>query len=90
MLSLKKNLIITSVASIPIEFDVVVLNSILETKDKGLELYSTRKELKFKRYAHVNVVRSICRCSDLSDDVCNLQFSAQYLCLQVRILHSIL
>lgn len=86
----KQNWVITSVADIPIEFDVVVLNSILETKDEGLELYSTRKELKFKRYAHVNAVRNICRRSDLFDDVCNLQFPAQYLCLQVRILHSIL
>lgn len=41
----KQNWVITSVAGIQIEFDVVVLNSILETKDEGLELYSTRKEL---------------------------------------------
>ena len=86
----KQNRVITSVAGIPIEFDVADLNTILGTKDEGLDLYSSRKELKFAKYSHVNVVRNIYRRSDLSDNICNLKFLAQYLCSQVQILHNIL
>lgn len=72
-------------ACIPIEFDVANLITILWIKDEGLELYSSRKELKFVRYTHVDTFKNICRHSDLFDDVCNIQFPAQYLCLQVQI-----
>lgn len=75
-------------ACIPIEFDVVNLITILWIKDEGLELYSSKKELKFARYTHVDTFKNICRHSDLFDDVCNIQFPAQYLCLQVRIFTS--
>lgn len=86
----EKNHVKTSVAGIPIEYNVAQLNTILGTKDEGLELYSSRKELTFARCTHINAVRNICRWSDLSDDVCKIKFPTQYLCLQVRILHNIL
>ena len=37
-------------------------------------------------FVHVDVVRNICRRIDLSNEVCNIHFRIQCLCLQFRIL----
>lgn len=59
--SKNENRVKISVARIYIEFDVVDLNTILKTKDEGLELYLSKKELKFVRYTYANIVWNICR-----------------------------
>lgn len=82
--------LVTYVRGVPIEFTVEDLSSILETDHSGLELYTSRKELQFKCFSHVDAVRNIYRCQDLSDDIFSLPFRSQLLPKNVRILHSIL
>ena len=71
--------IVTYVGGIPIEFIMEDLNSILETDHMGLELYTSRKEIQFSRFSHVDAVMNICRRRDLSDDICSLPFRSQLL-----------
>lgn len=65
-----QDLILTDVYGVPIEFDVRVLNMILGTRNKGLNLYTSRKELQFSNFLHV-------------EDVCSLPLRFQFICLQV-------
>lgn len=71
--------IITNVRGVPIEFNVGDLNSIFGTKNEGLEIYTSWKELMFNYFFHVNAVGSICRLNDLFDDTCQLSFCSQLL-----------
>ena len=82
--------LVTYIGGVPIGLTMEDLNSILGTDHVGLELYTSRKELQFNLFSHVNAVRNICRCQDLSDDVCSLPFRSQLMPMQIRILHSIL
>ena len=66
--------IITNVRRVPIEFNVGDLNLILGTKNKGLEIYISRRELMFNHFLYTHVVRNIFRHNDLSDDICHLFF----------------
>ncbi|KAH9697929.1 hypothetical protein KPL71_023812 [Citrus sinensis] len=82
--------LVTYVGGLHVEFTVEDLNSILRTDHVGLELYTSRKELQFNCFSHIDVVRNICRRRDLSDDVCSLPFRSKLFPMQIRILHSIL
>ena len=82
--------IFTSVGGVRIVFNEVELCSILGIHYGGLDIYTTRKELEFSDFCHVDGVRNICRRRDLSDDLCSLPFRSQLLPFQVRILHIIL
>ena len=62
------------------------MNSILGSSDDGLEIFSLRKSPKLDSYVHVDTVRNICRCNDLSIEDCTIHFCTQCLCLQTRIL----
>ena len=53
--------LVTYVGSVPIEFIVEDLNSISGTGHAGLKLYTSRKELEFNHFSHVDAVRNICR-----------------------------
>lgn len=70
--------------------NVTDLIMILEIRNDGLHLYTTKKELEFPKYTYVQVVRNICGYSNMFDDVSNIHLRAQHLSLQVWILHSIL
>lgn len=72
--AIKLDRIITNHGGVPIKFNIEDLNLILGTENEGLEIYTSRKELMFNHFLHVNKVRNICRCSDLSDDICHLPF----------------
>jgi len=80
----------TFVGGIRIELDEPELCSILGITYGGLDLYTSRKELEFSNFRHVDGVRNICRRRDLSDDICSLSFRSQLLPFQIRILHIIL
>ena len=80
----------TSIGGIPIEFDVVDLNKILRTPNEGLELYTARGRIDYPWYSVEDVVRKICRHSDLSFKFCNSTLKSQALPFQLRILHSVL
>lgn len=80
----------TSVGGIRIAFNEPDLCSILGIAHGGLDLYTVRKELSFSEFRHVDGVRNICHCWDLSDDICSLSFRSQLLPFQIRILHIIL
>ena len=80
----------TFVGGIRIELDEPELCSILGIAYGGLDLYTSRKELSFSNFRHVDGVRNICRRQDLSDDICSLSFRSQLLPFLVRILHIIL
>ena len=82
--------LITYVGGLHVAFTVEDLNSILRTDHVRLEPYTSRKELQFNYFSHIDVVRNICRRRDLSDDVCSLPFRSQLFPMQIRILHSIL
>ena len=82
----KENQVITNVGGVLSEFDDTQLNSIIGTYDNGLEIFSDRKAPDIDHFVHVNVVRNICRHIDLYDEVCNIHFRTQYLCLQSHIL----
>ena len=82
--------IITFVGGVHIEFDEVDLCSILGIQYGGLDVYTTRKELDFNDFCHVDGVQNICRRRDLSYNLCSLSFRSQLLPFQVRMLHSIL
>ena len=82
--------IYTYVGGIRIAFNESELCSILGISYGGLDIYTARKELDFSDFRHVDAVRNICRCQELSDDVCSLSFRSQLLPFQVRILHIIL
>ena len=69
-----------------IDFDVSELNSILGTSDFSLEIFSTRKSPDIGHYVHVNAVRNIYRHINFSDEICNIHFLTQCLCLQTWIL----
>lgn len=84
------NRILTNVGRMPIKFNVGNLNLILGTKNKGEEIYTTRKEPDFNHSLHTHAVRNICRYNELSDDFCHLPFHLQLLLLQVQVLQSIL
>ena len=88
--STRKIKIITFVGGVHIEFYEVDLCSILGIQYGGLDIYTTRKELDFNDFCHVDGVRNICRRRDLFDDLCSLSFRCQLLPFQVHILHSIL
>lgn len=79
----------TYVEGVPIEFIIEDLNSILKADNSGLELYTSRKELQFNCFSHVDAVRNISQCRNLSDDICSLPFRSQLLPMQVRILQHI-
>lgn len=64
--------LVTYVGGVLVEFTVEDLNSILRIDDVGLELYTSRKELQFNSFSHVDAVRNICRRRDISDDICSL------------------
>ena len=80
----------TSVGGIRIAFNESELCSILGITYGGLDLYTTRKELSFSEFRHVDGVRNIYRRRDLSDDICALSFWSQLLPFQIRRLHIIL
>ncbi|KAH9671200.1 hypothetical protein KPL70_017266 [Citrus sinensis] len=82
----KENRVITTVGGVLIEFDDSELNSILGSSDDGLDIFSLRKPLDIDDYVHVDVVRNICRRSDLSVEDCTIHFRTQCLCLQTRFL----
>ena len=82
--------IITFIGGVHIEFDEEDLFSILGIHFRGLDIYTTRKELDFNDFRHVDGVRNICRHRDLFDDLCSLSFRSQLLPYQVCILYSIL
>ena len=82
----KENRVITNVEGVLIEFDNTELNSILRTSDTVSEIFSTRKAFDIDHFVHVDAVRNTCRRISLSDEVCNIHFRTQCLCLQSRIL----
>ena len=82
----KKNRVITNVGGVLIDFDVSELNSIVGTSNFRLEIFSARKSPDIGHYVHVDAVRNICRRINLSDEICNIHFNTQYLCLQTRVL----
>ena len=86
----KENRVITNVGGVLIEFDDTELNSILQTPEDGLKIYSAWKIPTIDNFVHVDVVINICRRIDLSDKVCTIHFHAQCLCLQSRILYRII
>lgn len=73
-----------------IEFDVFEHCQIIGIHLGGLQIYTAKKKLIFSYFLHVTAVRNICRCRDLSNDVCTFSFRSQLLPFQVRILHNIL
>lgn len=85
----QKNRIITHICGVCIEFDEANLSRILGIRYKGLNIYTTIKELNFNDFRHVDGIRNIYRRCDLSDDLYSLSFQSQLLPSQVRILHSI-
>lgn len=68
----KENRVITNVDLVDIDFNVGDLNTLLRTPDEGLEIYSAMKVPDFDYYSHVDEIRNMYRCIDLSDDVCNI------------------
>lgn len=74
-----QNKIITFVSEVCIEFDKANLSRILGILYEGLDIYTTRKELEFNDFRHVDGVRNICRRRDLSVDLCSLPFRSQFL-----------
>ena len=82
----KKNRVITNAGGVLIDFDVSELNSILRTFYYGLEIFLPRKSPKIDSYVHLDAVRNICWCNDLSDENCTIHFCTQCLYLQTRIL----
>lgn len=82
----KENRVITNVEGVLIEFDNTELNSILGASDTSLKIFSTRKALDIDHFVHVDSVRNTCRRIYLSDEVYNIHFRTQCLCLQSRIL----
>ena len=82
----KENRVITNVGGVLIDFDVSELNSILGTSYPGLEIFSSRHTPDIDHFVHVDAVRNTCRRISLSDEVCNIHFRTQCLCLQSRIL----
>ena len=70
----RKDRVVTHVEGVRIEFDMFELDRILEISCKGLNLYTTRKELHFSQFTHIEGVKNICRRCDLSDEVCSLSF----------------
>ena len=85
----RQNRIITHICGVCIEFDEANLSRILGIRYKGLNIYTTIKELNFNDFRHVDGIRNIYRRCDLSDDLYSLSFQSQLLPSQVRILHSI-
>ena len=81
--------IVTQVGGVPIEFDVELLNNILGISNDSHRIYTSRKAISFNSFAHHLGVRNICRCRDLTNDICNLSFRSQLLPPQVRILYTI-
>lgn len=86
----QQNMIVTHVGGVRIEFDDAELSHILRISYEGSDIYTTRKELNFNDFHHVNAIRNICRHRDLSNDLCTFSFRSQLLPFQARILHSIL
>lgn len=82
--------VLMHVGGVRIEFDIFELSDILGISSEGLNLYTSRKELHFSEFNHLEGVRNICRRCDLSNDICSLSFRSQLLPFQVHILHSIL
>ena len=82
----KENWVITNVKRVSIEFDDLELNSILGTSDDALQIFLPRKSPDIDDYVHIDAVKNICRCIDLSDDDCTIHFRTQCLCLQTHIL----
>ncbi|KAH9671118.1 hypothetical protein KPL70_017229 [Citrus sinensis] len=78
--------VITTIGGVLIEFDDSDLNSILGSSDDGLDIFSPRKPPDIDDYVHVDVVRYICRRSDLSVEDCTIHLCTQCLCLQTHIL----
>lgn len=74
-----QNKIITFVSEVRIEFDKANLSRILRILYEGLDIYTTRKELEFNDFRHVDGVKNICRRRDLSVDLCTLSFRSQLL-----------
>lgn len=70
-----------NVGGVSIEFNVKDLNKILGIKDKGLEIYSCRKELMLNHFLHVNEIWNTTHnvYGDLSDDICHMPFPSQLL-----------
>lgn len=54
--------------NVPTEFDMGDLNMIIGTEDEDLDIYASRKELKFSKFMHVEDVRNICKHKDFSND----------------------
>ena len=71
--------IITSIGGVRIEFDEVDLFSILRIWYGGLDIYTTRKELDFNDFHHVDGVWNICKRRDLSNDLYSLSFRSHLL-----------
>lgn len=86
----KNDRVITNVFNVPTEFDMGDLNMIIGIEDEDLDIYASRKELKFSKFMHVEDVRNICKHKDFSNDICSLPLRPQYLCLQIGVLQSIL
>ena len=64
----------THVGGVRIEFDVFELSRILGISNEGLDLYTSRKELYFSQFTHLEGVRNICRRLDLSNEVAHCPF----------------
>ncbi|KAH9658325.1 hypothetical protein KPL70_023447 [Citrus sinensis] len=57
-----------NVGGVRIEFDVFKLSDVVGISSEGLDPYTSRKELRFSEFHHLEGVRNICRQRDLSDD----------------------
>lgn len=84
------NKIFTNVCGVPIIFNTVELNRILKIWNEGFQFFSSRYKMKKPWYNLVEVVRNICKRTDLSEFFCNAFFKAQVLPFQVRILYNII
>ncbi|KAH9685823.1 hypothetical protein KPL70_014116 [Citrus sinensis] len=82
----KENRVITTVGGVLIKFDDSDLDNILGSSDDGLDIFSLRKPPEIDDYVHVDAVRNICRCNDLSVEDCTIHFRTQCLCLQTHFL----
>ncbi len=75
--------IVTHVEDVFIEFDVVDLNNNLGIPNVGHNIYTSTKALSFVDFSYNVGVRNICRCRNLTSDICTFPFRSQLLPLQV-------
>lgn len=72
----RKIKVVTQVGGIIIESNDDELCEIFKISSEILDIYIARQELDFDEFIHVDAIRNICRCHNLSDDLCSLFFKS--------------